>query len=466
LGEILKTFIVLLILFSSALAASETSLTGHEELEKLAGLQQPLDTSGFVRASLIVSGVTQQGLDAYVRKIEKYLKDIESLKGTKQTDYELGESLLLYLHQRRLKRYASSQSSLQVVIDKGQFNCVSSAILYLIGARHLGLTVEMVRTKKHAFCRIKAAGEWIDVETTTKHGFDPGHTKEFFEEFETLNKFAYAPSTKYKDRKSIGDMETLSLIVQSRLVEEDSNNNPQILRLAVDWYLVNKGESSNEQLAYASISYIDWLNRKKLHNDALSFIKYCKMRFGDGGRLRQTLSTMVRNQIIFLIDKKQLPEAENVLDENTSLLSSASKRTLAEYLLSKVAEDARRNLNYDTALSMTTRLLEKGHLDKSVSRNYFQYLYSKKAEQIARAKGNFAAYEFLKNAPEDVRKIPSINKNKEIYLQHGVHNRFVESFKSGDLEKAEEILREGIAVCDGCETLKKDIQFLSHYQKR
>lgn len=91
-----------------------------------------------------------------------------------------GKRLLFLLHRDvfatveggQLGRYSAQQSQLSVVLQDGTYNCISSALLYLVLARALGLDARGVKMPHHAFVEVRLAdGRRIDVETTTQHGF-------------------------------------------------------------------------------------------------------------------------------------------------------------------------------------------------------------------------------------------------------------------------------------------------------
>ena len=71
-----------------------------------------------------------------------------------------------------LRSYKFAQSQLSQLMRTGEFNCVSSALLYLVCARWFSLDVQGVELPGHVFVQLRTAeGRVIDVETTNKLGF-------------------------------------------------------------------------------------------------------------------------------------------------------------------------------------------------------------------------------------------------------------------------------------------------------
>jgi hypothetical protein len=178
----------------------------------------------------------------------------------------------------------------------------------------------------------------------------------------------------------------LSLIVQSRLTSDDSKKDPHTLRLAIEWYTRVTDEFADKELPYAWSKYVEWLNRKELYDDAVTFVKYYKTRFSGIQALEQSVQTLLCKQILILIDKKRLDAAENLLDDSAGVLALKTTRILAELVLAKSMEQAKRSKNFDHAIALTARLLAKGYLEEPVSQRYSQYLQAKKVHESGRRK--------------------------------------------------------------------------------
>jgi len=78
--------------------------------------------------------------------------------------------------------YDADQARLTEIFARGTFNCVSSALLYVVAARAFQLPVRGVFTKNHAFVELDPEGtdRRIDVETTNPRGFGEVHDAAFY----------------------------------------------------------------------------------------------------------------------------------------------------------------------------------------------------------------------------------------------------------------------------------------------
>jgi regulator of sirC expression with transglutaminase-like and TPR domain len=344
--------------------------------------QEPFRSSDLIRTSLILSGIPERDLESYTSQLENYLAEVRStLQPRTSSEYELGRALLVYLHETRLKRYDSSQSAIHTLIKKGKFNCLSSAVLYLICARSLGLTVEPVDTGNHVLFRLKYGENWIDVETTTKFGFHPGSRNEFVNSFGRVTTSTSVRSKNYRKRKKISELQLLSLLLRERLRDKD----PEMLRVAIDWYILTPTEDSR-YLEYAFRNYVSWLNKKDLHDQAITFVRQYKKRFEWDHVHRKSVQTLLHNQIWVFIKEKKFDLAEQLLDESRGVITADVTRGLAESLLAKAMRESKRSKHYDALLNLTARLVANGHLPKSTSEDYVNYFNGQKKQAQGRRK--------------------------------------------------------------------------------
>lgn len=355
----------------------------YEDFQRVLTVPEPFQSTDLIHISLLFSGVDGRDLKSYTAQLRKYLAEVHSnVKPGTKTDYELGKSLLAYLHETRLKRYDSSQSAMHTLWKKGKFNCLSSTVLYLLCARSLGLTVQTVSTPHHVFCRLKDGETWIDVETTTKYGFHPGTRHEFFNEFGRLTGATYIPPGNYHDREVISDRQLLSLLLQAQLPEK----NPKVMRMAIDWYTLFPPEDSQRNLEYAFSYYVEWLNDEDLDDHAMTFVRHYKKRFETDPVLRKSVQAMLHRQILSFIERGRLTLAEQLLDEGSNLLPADLKRSLAEAVLAKAMREGKRKKQYAFALNLTSRLVANGHLPEARGHDFVNYLNAQQRQILARGK--------------------------------------------------------------------------------
>jgi tetratricopeptide (TPR) repeat protein len=132
------------------------------------------DQYSFAEACLIAGFVTDQ------RDRKKYLDRLDEIeaaarkatRGSKSVA-EDGSRLLEFLHAGPMaKGYKAMQTDLHVLLDTGEYNCVSSAALYTVMGQRLGIDARAVDLPRHVFSVLVTRDRPIDVETTSPQGFD------------------------------------------------------------------------------------------------------------------------------------------------------------------------------------------------------------------------------------------------------------------------------------------------------
>jgi len=185
------------------LSADEVSLFADAEDGKL-------DKWSFGEAALIVSGITDaKARKPLVEKLDKLAAEAKIATNPGKIPFKKGELLLKWLHTRHhLRQYSSLQTDLHPILKDGQFNCVSSALLYNILGRRLGLDLKGIEVPDHAFSILYDGSQHADVETTNKEGF--AATREALADFERQTGFVY--TTDHRDRREVDETGLLAMV--------------------------------------------------------------------------------------------------------------------------------------------------------------------------------------------------------------------------------------------------------------
>ncbi len=183
-----------------ALASSPTTIPGSVSLGAAsvpapAGLEARLvadavdgrlDELDFASAALIASGVADDDVLGRRRLLLDRLAPARERARAVAQPKARGERLLRALHDTVLRRYVERQSRVDRVVVDGEFNCLSSAVVFAIAADGLLDRPRGMLSQTHAFIRVDLEGRAVDVETTTARGFAVDRktlvTKEFLRE--------------------------------------------------------------------------------------------------------------------------------------------------------------------------------------------------------------------------------------------------------------------------------------------
>ena len=184
-----------------------------------------LDEWSFAEASLLSSGVH----DADERKL--ILAEIDALESqvrqfvpTNGSSFEKGQALLDWLHTNAFQQgYKESQTDVSKVLSTGTFNCVSSATLYNILARRMGLDARGIEVPDHAFSILYDGTRHVDIETTTPIGFNPARNKAAINDFANTTGFVYINDKNRAKRREGGETGMVALTYYNHGVELSQN---------------------------------------------------------------------------------------------------------------------------------------------------------------------------------------------------------------------------------------------------
>jgi hypothetical protein len=320
-------------------------------------------------------------MSPYLEQIRAAAASIGRAAELPATDREKGEFILEYMHKNILKSYSLYQSGVDTMLSTGRYNCVSSAVLYMVLCESAGLDVSGVITRDHAFALLHLGAESVDVETTNPYGFDPGNRREFHDDFGRLTGFAYVPARNYRDRQTITPIELVSLIVSNRIAELETRNRfSEAIPLAVDRAALLSLIASDagapdplfgnpkDDLLDRLLNYGATLLNSGREEDCLRWAAFASARYppersSDETRWQEHIMAAVNNRIVKFTRAGSFTEARNFLDAQRSALSAVNYAELDAILRTNRATDfhnrfaaAWNRRNYDEAM----RILDEG----------------------------------------------------------------------------------------------------------
>jgi len=445
-----------------ALPASGLRLEPLPEALSQPAAEGPLDRAGLIDLSLILSGAPSSQLPVYRTVWDQWDKEFVAQADPGWDEPRKAEALLLFLH-THLKGYSTYQTRLDVLVDRGTFNCVSSALAYMILGRSAGLDVQAVATTDHAFALVRlASGKEIDVETTTKYGFDPGTKTEFTNSFGQTG-FAYVPPGNYNQRKTIGDRQLLGLLVQNRMADfQRSGQVEEAVGLAIDRWTIEGTPEARKTLVDGFVNYASWLNGRRDYLKGLDLVDKMVAWTGMVDEAKQLAFAFLNNDVNVLLDKQDWAGAQALVVSwrNRGFLTEAqSSQTLALVANSQLTA-AVKTLPPAQAAEKIDQAFALGTLTPVRRQELLSYVYGQEVQKIAAAQGPRAAWTYLKGLPAEVQSIPQLTKAQEIYAYNWsveIHNRFAQTWNAGKKAEARQLLQDSLVLLPDSALLKKDL---------
>jgi hypothetical protein len=433
--------------------------------------------------SLWASG--DSSLTANNEKIRQTAQAINNSGDLPATKKEKAEFILTYLHRNILKNYSIIQTRVDTILTSGRYNCVSSAVLYMILCDAAGIETSGVITRDHAFVTVHINGEDIDVETTNRYGFDPGNRKEFHDQFGRSTGFTYVPARNYRDRQAISRIELVSLILNNRISElERLNRFSEAVPLAVDRAALLLGnslsaadlisaqdvlfEEPRRSLMNRLFNYGTWLLRANREEDCLRWTAAVSSIYTDAVRWQEFSMAAVNNRIARYIKDNRVTEGRNFLENQKINLTSANYAELDSILTDaellrranlistaaegdavvSAVEQAKSKIGERRTIELRTFAIQKtaAILCAAPQRNWRSAI-----QYLERAIGAFGANRDLEQTLRTYRS----------NLAADYHNRFASEWNKKNYSEAENILNEGLAEFPGDRQLLSDKDTIS-----
>ena len=420
-----------------------------------------LDQEGLVDLSLALSGVPVSSRPAYAAVLKRWSSEYQATDPGWPPEKK-AEALLEFLH-RKLKSYSTYQTRLDVLIDRGTFNCVSSAVAYMILGREVGLDIQAVATSDHAFALVRLpGGREVDVETTTKYGFDPGVKNEFTDSFGQTG-FAYVPPGNYRLRRTIGDRQLLGLLVQNRMADfRRSGQVEEAVGLAIDRWTFEGTPEAFQTLVDGFLNYGSWLNGRRDYLKGLELVEKMVLWTGLVPEVKELAWALLNNHVNQLLDKQDFAGAQALIVtyRNRGLLSEVQGTQTLAVVADRRLATAVKTLPYTEAAAQVDQAFSQGVITAVRRQELLSYLYSQEVQKLATGRGPQAAWTFLDGLPAEIRDLPALTKTREVYIYNWsveIHNRFAQMWNVGKKTEARQLLEDSLLVLPDNAMLKKDL---------
>jgi tetratricopeptide (TPR) repeat protein len=403
--------------------------------------------------------------------MERIRAAVETLKNSPNlpaSDREKAEFILDFMHSNFLRSYSLYQTRVDTIFTNGRFNCVSSAVLYVILCESSGINTSGVITRDHALVTVHVNGEDIDVETTNRYGFDPGSRKDFHDQFGRLTGFTYVPARNYRDRQTIGKIELISLILNNRIAElERANRYAEAVPLAVDRtallfgdaLAVNTAENASaslfedprKNLMDRLLNYGAALLRANREEDCLNWTVIASSRFPDIERWQELSMAAVNNRIARFIREGRTGDARNFLESHRTLLTDSGYAQLNGVLLDsellRRANQISAAADGEAVVSAIEQARNSGALAERRAGELITFAVLKTASLYAPARNWREAIRYLESVLARFGANRDIEQALQTYMGNlaaDYHNRFAAEWNRRNYDEAERILNEAL----------------------
>jgi hypothetical protein len=203
------------------------------------------DAHALLALALVASGDHRDaGSHAeYTARVDRFVAALRPTMAAAADDWHKGYELNRAMHREffsgdgaELGGYTFEQARVTGIFTKGRYNCLSSAVLYVVLARAFDLPVRADVVPTHVFVELaRPGGKVFEIETTSAKGFDWVHDARFYREDAARwsGSRGLRPVTleEYQQRKVIAPYQLMALAMRDAR-SGDEKDRPRLRELA------------------------------------------------------------------------------------------------------------------------------------------------------------------------------------------------------------------------------------------
>ncbi len=434
-------------------------------------------------ASMIEDSAARQ-VAPYMFRIADAVKALQNAADLPTDTRERGEYVLTFMHAKYLTRYIENQTRLDTLLNNGTFNCVSSAVFYMILAAAVNLETAGVNTKDHAFITLNVNGTLVDVETTNKYGFDPGTKKEFHDEFGNVTGYAYADPSNYANRSPLSQIELVSIILNNRisyLLKQNGEEAAIPLMANTVAFLSKRTVKTNspyffdqsENLHSCLFNIAGRFVTAGKNDEAIRYAKYLETRYPGDPKLTEIKDAAVNNTIANLFRQNRYDEAQHYLEAHKNDVSAARYQALFAQIAAsdisrrvssmKTFADAQALLNLLEDPAATAVLNPKQVSD---ARNA---ILNNAAIFLSKEQGLSAAISFTEQNLNKYGQNTMLEQNLSAFRHNRgieLHSEFARLWNSGKRDEAAAYLQNALKELPADRNLLNDLRIVQQVQSK
>ena len=414
------------------------------------------------------------------QKFESIKKEVTSEEIAALSDEEKGRAILKLLYRDYLKSYSLNQTKLDLALESGSYNCVSSAVLYMAAAKAAGLDVRGQKTTEHAFCSIYVAEtsvaksgqvKKIDVETTNPYGFNPG-SKEEIEHSDQIKKYYVVPKKYYSNRSEVSDG-IFSGLIAGNLTADYIKSGEYFKALplgAARWSAVssepaNSTASVRNEFDILAANYVNLIpDSAATYASTLDWFSSFIDRWGRTDFLQKNLDNSFVNLLVLCNREKNYQLAKEAFEKYQSKISAAQVAKADEIITDIIILTATDGLSAEEKLNVTNALISSDELASPARQKRAQlHLENSWLENLNGLMNSLdyeAGYKAATLALSQLPKSTKIKAMQNNFYNNAIaiiHNKFARLANSRNFEAAQNALEEGLERFPDDRTLKKDL---------
>ncbi len=279
---------------------------------------------------------------------------------------EIGDKILTLMYEKVLNSYDFDQTRVEVMLNTGVYNCVSSCLLYQALAKEFNLDARIQETKNHAYIILYCDdGQKIQIETTNPYGFNPGSKKVLEEDQSGTKKYAVIPPKYYTNSKEISQRRAVTLVANNICSNLNNKADYQIAipLMASSYYFIQKEkDKSRAELDTLICNAAIYADQNKESEKGLDFLDKIIKVYGTTQAIAKTYDDIAYNSAVLNFNSKNYQLVKENLEKRKEYVSEKTYKQilsmLNEVLYYNQAVDLAKSENYIEAAKVCKQGLE------------------------------------------------------------------------------------------------------------
>ena len=375
----LNLFAIIIFLTISSVVAKDIKVPQETASLRITYDGKPFEGENLSGSDILLFSILFEGEDLSAEDFEvfqEYYNDLlgKVRKGRTENELENAELIMKVMYDNVLSNYSRRQTKLSVMFKTGNYNCVSSSLLFLALAKDCGLDARIQETSVHAFITVYTKdGQKFDVETTNPAGVNPGEKKMISQNSSGSKKYTIVPKTYYSNRVEISDRKAVTLPAKNICAElSDRNEFEKGIPLAASVYEFVTKEKAAVRKDYDAIcaNFAAYANQNRQYEAALKLLRAVMGHYGKSDLLVRNYNDIAYNAIAESCNINDFKNARNLLVSYNYYLTEKTTQEIIDMIFESEMLEEIQDLMHQNKFLEAAKLADEALLRQSQNQQF------------------------------------------------------------------------------------------------
>lgn len=375
----LNLFAIIIFLAMSSVVAKDIKVPQETASLRITYDGKPFEGENLSGSDILLFSILFEGEDLSGEEFEvfqEYYNDLlgKVRKGRTENELENAELIMKVMYDNVLSNYSRRQTKLSVMFKTGNYNCVSSSLLFLALAKDCGLDARIQETSVHAFITVYTKdGQKFDVETTNPAGVNPGEKKMISQNSSGSKKYTIVPKTYYSNRVEISDRKAVTLPAKNICAElSDKNEFEKGIPLAASVYEFVTKEKAAVRKDYDAIcaNFAAYANQNRQYEAALKLLRAVMDHYGKSDLLVRNYNDIAYNAVAESCNINDFKNARNLLVSYNYYLTEKTTQEISDMIFESEMLEEIQDLMHQNKFLEAAKLADEALLRQSQNQQF------------------------------------------------------------------------------------------------